>query len=834
MDFVRPGFACLSLMLLLGPPQPEPELAVSGEASRPQLPLTFMENRGQWESPARFLVESGPLLARLEPGRVALDLRAPGTSCGHLVYLTFEGANPGASIEGEAERSTRHSYFVGARSRWRGDVPSYASVVYRDLYEGISVRFRQEGGRIEYDLLLSPGADLERFVVSCEGIEALEVDGEGNLVLQTAAGEVRQSAPRSWEVFEDGSERRLDCRFRPLGDRRFGFIAPTRDPGLAAVVDPGIEWSTFVGGPLDDGERLDLFREPSGDILVTGETESSSFPVHPGAYDTAHNGQKDAFVLRMDGTGTIVKACTFLGGFGDDDGRTIVSDNSGLVTVTGKTYSSDFPTQATAYDTSYNGEGDAFLAQLSADLSQLLYSSFLGGMGEDWGNELSVGADGVITLAGGSFSSDFPTTFSSYDTTHNGDADLVLLRLDPQQTGPAQLQWSTFLGGVNMDAIVNGLSVDDAGVVTLAGETCSPDFPTSPGAFDPLGDACRKAFAARLNPSLAPDQQLIYATYLGGSGDQNANGVGVDGSGRIVVSGATSSTDFPTTPGVLDTTHNGSVDVYVALLDPRLSGSAQLVASTLLGGPGDEVTNDLVLRSGTVTIVGASGLSAGLPTTAGTHDPSLGGAVDGFVARLDPGLTELQYATYLGGSDVDALLSVVVDETGGTTAGGFTTSLDYPSTAGAFDTSWNGGSDVALTRIDLLPTGAVPYGTSTPGCAGPVGIAVDSMPQESSLDFALLGLNAPPDGVGILGISKAKLIPPATLLGADLWIDPTPGQLLLTLTASSDHQGYSEVVVPIPPGTSGAMVHAQFLWLPNTCGPEGISTSGALELTIQP
>ena len=809
------------------------------------LPLTFIENQGQWDDAVRFVARKGPLAARFEPFGMVLAQRT--ASEGVAVRLSFEGASGEVWIEGEDPLPGVHNFFVGERSTWRAEVPGYASVLYHGVYAGVDVRVRDRDGRLEYDVLLERAADLERVVVRCDGVDCLEIDEVGNLVLSTALGELVQAPPQTWQVLAGGELEPVECRYRRIDGTRYGFEAPGSEPGLAMVVDPGLEWSTFLGGAAHEFVQ-DVAIAANGDVVACGQTGSDLFPTSTGAFATSKGIGLDGFVVRMDPTQTgrsQLVYSSFLGGSGEDRANSCSVDDQGVITVVGRTDSVDFPTTPGDYGPSPNGLRDAFVCQLDPSLPglfQLVYSTLVGRAQNEHGNDHHVDAAGVVTVAGWTQSPGFPTSPGAYDTTHNGGMDAYVLRLDPGLSGSAQLLYSTFLGGSGDESLSAGgqVAVDDQGLITVAGYTASADFPTKPGAYQRGPAGGLDGFVSRLDPGLLGLDQLVASTYLGGTLDEYLTCVDVDTAGVVTVGGQTISADFPTTSGAYQTTHTGAggEDAFVTRLDPGLT---TLLCSTFLAGSGYDLVNGLQADgSGLVTVAGSVG-SSNFPTTDGAYEenfqggPSIFGPFDAFVSRFDPSLGKLLYSTFLGGAaSHDFAYNMAVDEELAVAVGGLTQSSDFPMSSSTYDASYAGNDEAFLTKLDLMPTGADPYGASTPGCMGPIAIGVGSMPKSGDPGFEVLCVNAPPLGTGLLGFSLSKLDPPVSVLGVKLLIDPSPSQLFLTLPSISDALGYSEVPVPIPTATAGAVVYAQFLWLPNACGPQGFSTSNALELTIQP
>jgi hypothetical protein len=364
---------------------------------------------------------------------------------------------------------------------------------------------------------------------------------------------------------------------------------------------------------------------------VTGNTNSVDFPTTPGAFDTTYNGFEDAFVTKLNATGSALVYSTFLGGTGNDLGAGIVAGTRGRAYVTGNTTSVDYPTTRGAFDRTFNGgafPGDAFVTKLNATGSALVYSTFLGGMNEDEGNGITV-LDRRVYVTGNTQSADYPTTQGAFDTTLDGNGDAFVTKLNA--TGSA-LAYSTFLGGASFDQ-GNGIAVLDRRAY-VTGSTFSDDFPTTPGAFDRTfnsGAGASDVFVTKLN---ATGSALTYSTFLGGTGDDQGNGIAVLDR-RAYVTGLNFSFDFPTTQGAFDTTYNGRTEAFVTKLNA--AGSA-LDYSTFLGGMNEDEGRGIAVDGEGRAYVTGNTNSSDFPTTPGAFDTTYnGGFSDGFVTKLPTG-----------------------------------------------------------------------------------------------------------------------------------------------------------------------------------------------------
>jgi hypothetical protein len=396
-------------------------------------------------------------------------------------------------------------------------------------------------------------------------------------------------------------------------------------------------YSTFLGGSNDD-IALALAVGADGSAYVAGTSGSRDFPTTHGAYDPTPDG---GFITKLDPTGASLVYSTSLGPA--SKGETISAlalGSDGTVYVTGNTESGDFPTTPGAFDRVINDDGnesyeDTFVTALNPQGSDLLFSTFLGGEFNDYGDSIAVGANGSVYVTGDTASPDFPTTPGAYDPTPHG---IFVTRVAPHG---GSLVYSTYLGGSEFDTGGRGLGVDTRGIAYLTGGTSSPDFPTTPGAYDTTYNDTFSddAFVTALNPQ---GSDLVYSTYLGGPGFEGATGLALEPDGAVTVSGGTQSKNFPTSRHAFQVARHGPGDAFVSRLDPT---GAQLIYSSYLGGRGGIIDfGDAIAsgnRSGIITIVGRTS-SETFPTTPGAFDRTWNGAQDAFVATLRVASTSVE------------------------------------------------------------------------------------------------------------------------------------------------------------------------------------------------
>jgi hypothetical protein len=695
--------------LVLGRAEPR---ATSVDAPATQvrgLPTDFVANRGQWDPSIRFAAAAGSTAATFEPAAIGLHAR------GASIRLEFEDPRR-ASLVGEGRRPGIYNFFVGDdAARWRARVPAFATVVYRGLYEGVDVRVREDRGTLAYDVLLAAGADLDQVVVRSRGSK-LRLARDGGL---TIAPGLHQRAPVAWEVLPDGQRQPVESRFRLLGADRYGFAVERVDPALPLVIDPGLEWSTFLGGAGDETiDGVALTSDGSGDVVVAGQTWSPDFPHTSGRHAPVGG---TPYVARLNATGTALEYSTFFGGSSNHDVIGLALDDAGRPVVVGDTLSSDFPTTPGAYDRtggSTNGDYDAYVIKFDSSGSALVFSTFLGGSpgtGSDAAWAADHDAAGGLIVAGVTHASDFPTTPGAYDRTVNAK-DVFVSRLDP--TG-STLTYSTFLGGDSTDEVF-AMDVDRDGFVNLTGKTSSggttvaTPFPTTPDAFDSTYDwRYADGYVARLKLDGGGAADLKYSTFLGGNQYTEAGtGIAVDPNdpSLVTVSGWTRSGDFPTTPGALLRTHFLPVDASMGFVSRfRLGASNSLVWSTFFGGYGGNAANDVVVNDAGEALIAGVTSAAFAPTTERAFDrvPGAGGSygnADGIVARLSADGSTLLYSTLLGGSQDDDTAQYAAWAGGNAiVVAGLTNSPDFPVTPGAFDTVY--GADGSYSDRGNSPGG---------------------------------------------------------------------------------------------------------------------------------
>lgn len=676
-----------------------------------QLPLSFEANAGQVDPQIDFISRGSGYTLFLSPREAVLALRAKRDSAATAVLrMKFAGSEAKPRAAGKDQLPGKINYLTGKDPKqWRTGISTYAKVAYENLYPGVDLVYYGNQRQLEYDFVVSPGTDPNIIALNFDGAGDLKVDAQGELVLHTAGGEIRQRKPVIYQEL-DGVRHEVAGNYKLKDKNTVGFQIADYDATKPLVIDPVLVYSTFLGGAnVDSGSDITI--DASGNAYVTGSTQQLilpvTFPTTPGAFDTTHNGSQDVFVTKLNASGSALIYSTFIGGSDLDSGSGIAIDSAGNAYLTGTTFSSDFPTTAGAFDTTIDGSRAAFVTKLNPSGSALIYSTFLGSIDGDIGGSIEVDSSGNAYVSGNALSTGFPTTPGAFDTVHNSEEvfEAFVTKLNP--TGSA-LVYSTFVGGSRGSSSAD-IELDAAGNLYITGATSSADFPTTAGAFDTTLNG-EEVFVTKLN---ATGTAALYSTFVGGSANDEAHGIAIDLSGNAYLTGTTTSIDFPTTAGAFDTTYNGGfADVFVTKLNP--SGSA-LVFSTYLGGGNFDNGNDLVVdSSGNVYVTGSTS-SSNFPTTVDAFDTTYNGNLsDAFVTALNPSGSALVYSTFLGGSGNpqnlnvgdDQAVGIALDSAGNFYVTGITRSPDFPTTAGAFDTTFNGVEDAFVAKFSAIQTGA--------------------------------------------------------------------------------------------------------------------------------
>jgi hypothetical protein len=605
--------------------------------------------------------------------------------------LVFRDANSNPGLVPLELARHKVSYFKGKDpSKWQTGIQTSKAVLYKDLYKGIDLKVYGVERQVEYDWIVKPGADPDKISFEYKNVKAAAIDNEGNLVIETIFGKLMHKKPVSYQLIE-GKSVSVKSAFKKTGEYTYGFKVKKYNRDYELIIDPMVcpIYSTYLGGSGEDCSGG--IAEWTGGIAVdsnecayvTGYTSSTDFPTE-NAYQETLAGDRDAFVTKLSPIDGCPVYSTYLGGSNSDEGWDVVVDSNGCAYVTGGTSSTDFPT-ANAYQGTLKGYPDVFVTKLSPGGDSLMYSTYLGGDRNECGCGIIVDIEGSVYVTGYTHSTDFPTLNACQPTYGGYHEDAFVTKLSP--TG-SSLVYSTYLGGES-DDWGYGIVVDSHGNAYVTGETSSSNFPTE-NAYQGTKKGNWDAFVTKFSPT---GKYHLYSTYLGGNGDESGSCIALDSHENAYVTGATSSSDFPTKNAYQETRSGGS-DAFVTKFSPAGYG---LVYSTYLGGDNHDWGSGIVVDShGNAYVTGLT-LSTNFPVV-NAYQETIGGSWDAFVTKLTPSGNVLSYSTYLGGSNTDEGHGIAVDSNRNAYVTGLTYSTDFP-THNACQNSLAGESDVFVTRF---------------------------------------------------------------------------------------------------------------------------------------
>ncbi len=713
VNAIKTALAALVVFTLLptlfpNVPRAAVPVAVAGLAESDSTNLEFEENRGQLPSPVRYFARGAGANIFLTPKEAVYVMRPDcGTTAAKCddgtrfaLRMKFDGANPDSGYSGEVGTGHSTNYLKGGSEDNITDIPTFSRVRMSGVYNGIDVVWHGLGnGSVRYDFVADPRADPSQIALVFDGADSVVLDGNGDLLIGTPAGTIRQGRPVTFQV-ADGLRNEVESSFRVDEGNVVRFQIGAYDPSLPLTIDPtvtlgNLAFSTFLGG-IENERMNSLAIDENGHTFATGFTESPFFPTTAGTFDTTFNSNPDVFVTRFNTSGSGLVFSTFIGGSSADEGRGIEVDSAGNVYVTGSTSSPAFPTTPGAYDTAANGGTDVFALKLNSSGNALIYSTFVGSSSADEAYDLALDSSNNLYAVGRTAGA-FPTTAGAFDSTPGGGNDAFLIKLD---ANGANLLYSTLLGSTLNDWGY-AVDLDPSANAYISGFTSSTDFPTTAGAFDTTFNGVADGFVAKANTTASGSASLVYSTLVGGTDEDSFRSIAVDSAGNSYVTGSViNGGGFPTTAGAFDTTHNGSADVVVTKLNP--SGSA-LVYSTYIGGTSSDLGGDILIDQSGNAIIGGSTLDAATdyPTVIGAFDTTHNGARDGFVTKLNANGSGLIYSTLIGGGADDYVTKVASDQAGNIYFGGYTldAATDFPTTLQAFQPAHGGGEDTFVGKF---------------------------------------------------------------------------------------------------------------------------------------
>jgi uncharacterized repeat protein (TIGR01451 family) len=544
-----------------------------------RLPVAFEANQGQWPASVNFGVRRGGSMGFIETGGTLMISApssapvqsTPGLLAKNATYrfeMKIAGASTGAKAVGDDRLPGVANYIIGNdRANWRGGIPSFRRAIYRGIYSGIDLTYYGNDKGIEYDFTVAPGYSPSIIKLSLSGGGPVRLTDSGDLQFENDGGDIALPKPVCYQ--KSGNNRQhVDGHYVLAQDGQVGFQVGGYDMTRALVIDPVVDYSTYLGGE-QSAQGNGIAVDSDGNAYVVGAAEGG-FPVTVGSPQPPNGGDfipslNDVFVTKLNPEGTALVYSTIIRGSQEDSGESIAVDKSGEAFITGLTFSSDFPVTAGAFQkrlgTPFVGS-NAFVAKLSADGSSLIYSTYLGGNGSDAGNSVAIDAQGNAYVAGLATSTNFPVTAGVLQAVKGDGASQELPSEQPgdgfvTKVNPSggALIYSSYIGGAGID-FCNAIAVDKNGEAFVTGSTTSANFPVTPNAFqtnfgggtDEFGNPASDCFVAKVN---ATATELVYSTFLGGDQPDLGAGIAVDAQGKAYITGSTASSQFPTTPGAI-------------------------------------------------------------------------------------------------------------------------------------------------------------------------------------------------------------------------------------------------------------------------------------------
>jgi hypothetical protein len=451
-----------------------------------------------------------------------------------VLRIRLMGANPSPKVSGLEQQPGKGNYFISNDpARWRTGVPRYARIEYENIYPGVKLVYYGHEADLEYDFVVMPGADPGAIKLMLEGADKVAVETDEDVLATIGSQEIRLRKPLLYQEI-NGTRLPIPGRYVLEGGNQIAFSVGAYNASRPLIIDPVLVYSSYLGSPSEESGYA-IAADADGNAYVTGYTFSAAFPT-ANALQPALSGATDVFVTKMNATGSALVYSTYLGGSSFDFARAIAVDPDGNAYVLGFTQSANFPT-ASAFQPAFGGgPQDAFVAKLNSAGSSLVYSTYLGGSSGDDGFGIAADAGGYAYVAGYTVSPNFPI-MNAFQPALAGPSDAVVTKMSP--TGSAV--YSTYLGGASDDVAVT-IAVDSSANAYIAGWTSSANFPIA-NALQAVLAGPRDAFVTKLD---AAGSAPTYSSYLGGSADDYASGIAVDTSGSAYVAGVTQSTDFPT------------------------------------------------------------------------------------------------------------------------------------------------------------------------------------------------------------------------------------------------------------------------------------------------
>ncbi|MGD0133348.1 MAG: SBBP repeat-containing protein [Bryobacteraceae bacterium] len=691
--------------------QTDAQTRIKAAALYARLPLAFELNAGQTDPQVKaFSRGSGYGLFLTSDESVLVLTHNSGKSA--AIRMKMLGAKTPRVTPEDRLNGTVNSFIGNDRSKWRTDIPTFSKVKYEGIYSGVDLIYYGNQQQLEYDFVVAPGADPQAIRFGVSGAK-VRLDSNGDLVMHTSLGDVRHHKPVIYQEIA-GVRREIAGHFVKRSDHEVSFAIANYDREHTLVIDPTFSWSTYLGGSGQDLATC-VAVDALGDTFVAGNTTSTNFPTNgseagpfPAFPGAAGSTQAFFSVIFFQGNGSELFISSYYGGTTGNtnvNALALLQPNGKLVPsvyVAGTTTATDLPT-VDPLQAANAGGADAFIAELEFP-SVIHYSSYLGGSGNDSASAITLDSLANIVIAGSTTSTDFPTT-NPIQAVNEGGTDGFVTKFNSTISG---VMYSTYIGGSGNDNI-NSIANTKNDALVLVGSTTSTGFGeahttgtntkaflTSVSSTGAAGPMVTRIFGGNAAAVVTAATGIAY--FAGNTSCTPA------ATPAIWVVGYTNGTNLPATPNAIQGTNAGGYDAWVQVYNQGL-----LKFSSFYGGSGaDEAKAVATDGCGNAFVVGTTN-STNFPVTNALQSTN-GGGYDGFIVNFEPGanfvsggsyVPSVFYSTYLGGEGGDVILGVAVGNKGvNTTVVGNTSSSNFPTTTGAFQTTYGGGAaDAFVTKI---------------------------------------------------------------------------------------------------------------------------------------
>ncbi|MDW8345614.1 MAG: SBBP repeat-containing protein [Bacteroidia bacterium] len=602
---------------------------------------------------------------------------------GHRVIVELQNHNSNPLREGKKQMQGYFNYFIGRdQTKHATYVGLYKEVLVKEVYKGIDIRYYFDNNKLRYDFLVHPYADASQIKFKLNGQHKTYLKDENKLYFTTLFGEVglvdlhtyqeNQTIPskfvkngENWQISVENYDKSKMLIIDPLVYSTYvggsgqdwargitvdntghayitGWTASTNydiTPGTFQTAyggggydafvtkininGTGLVFSTYIGGSgFDEANAITI--DNLNEVYVTGYTTSTDYDVTWGAYQTGYINAWEVFVTKLNSTGTGLIYSTYIGGFNDEGAYGIAVDANYDAYVVGFTRSTDYKIVPGSYKTTHSGAEDVFVTKINSTGNSLIYSTYLGGSGEDFGNGITINSSGEAFVTGWTASTNYDITPGAFQTANGGGRDCFVTKLNAAGTA---LIYSTYIGGSSED-LSRSIVIDGFEQAYITGGTQSTNYDVIAGGFQTTNGGGEDVFVTKLNAS---GNGLIYSTYIGGSNNDSGFSIYLDQNGVAYITGQTQSTNYDVTTGCYQNSNGGGIDVFLTKLNAM--GSA-LLYSTYVGGSSDDQGRGVFADDlGYAYITGWTN-STNYDITTGAFQTTNGGSRDAFVTKI--------------------------------------------------------------------------------------------------------------------------------------------------------------------------------------------------------